>query len=48
MGEQLKKTHEELLNRMKKYDEALVQMINVRTRDTILKILRDYLSQHES
>ena len=48
MGEELKKTHEELRKRMEKYDEALVQMINKRTRDTILKILRDYLSQHES
>ena len=48
MREELKKTHAELREKMKKYDEALAKMINVRTRDTILKIIKDYLSQPES
>ena len=48
MGDKLKKTHVELRDKMRKYDEALIKMINVRTRDTILKVIREYLSQHES
>lgn len=48
MNEELKKKHAELRERMKKYDEAIAKMINVRTRDTILKVLKDYLSQTES
>ena len=47
MSELLKKNHDEVHEKMRKYDEALVQMINVRTRDTIKKILKDYLSQNE-
>ena len=33
---------------MKNHDEKLLKMINEKTRDTIKKIIKDYLSQHES
>ena len=48
MKETLKKQRAALRRKMKTHDEALAKMINVRTRDTILKILRDYLQQIES
>ena len=48
MKETLKKQHAALRRKMKKHDEALLKMINDRTRDTILKILTDYLQQIES
>ena len=47
MGDIHKKNYDEF-ERIKFYDESLVQMINDRTRDTILKILKDYISQSES
>ena len=48
MSETLFEKQDELRMRMRKYDEAILKMINGRTRDTILKIIKDYLSQHES
>ena len=32
----------------KDYDKALLKMLNNDTRDIIKKIIKDYLSQHES
>lgn len=48
MREQLMQKHSELREIMKKHDEALAKMINVKTRDTIRKIITEFLSQHES
>ena len=33
---------------MKNYDEILLKMLNDKTRELIIKIIKDYLSQHES
>ena len=33
---------------MKNYDEELLKMLNDETREIILKIIKDYLSQLES
>ena len=47
MRKELRKKHSELREIMRKYDEAILEMLNPRTRETILKIIKDYLSQHE-
>ena len=46
--EQLKKKHAELRARMKKYDEELIKLINDKTKETIINVIREYLSQYES
>ena len=33
---------------MNNYDEKLLKMINEKTRELIKKVIKDYLSQHES
>jgi hypothetical protein len=33
---------------MKKQDEKLLKMLNDNTRELIKKVIKDYLSQHES
>lgn len=33
---------------MSNYDEELLKMLNDETREIIIKIIKDYLSQHES
>jgi hypothetical protein len=48
MREHHKKNHAEIRAIMKNHDETLVKLINVRTREVILQIIKDYLSQHES
>ena len=48
MREKLKKKHSELRVLMRKYDEAILEMLNPNTRETILKVVKDYLQQHES
>ena len=48
MREQLMKKHSEFVSKMKAQDEALVKLINDKTRGTILNIIKDFLSQHES
>ena len=45
MSEKLMRKHTELHEDTKKYDEVLMAMINDRTRDVILNILKDYLLQ---
>ena len=35
-------------NKDKDYDKQLLKMLNDKTRSTIIKVIRDYLSQHES
>lgn len=32
----------------KDYDKILLKMVNKNTRSLIMKVLKDYLSQHES
>ena len=33
---------------MDNYDKQLLKMLNAETRELILKIIKDYLKQHES
>ena len=33
---------------MRKYDEELLKMLNKYTREKIIKIIKNYLQQHES
>ena len=33
---------------MKDYDEILLKMVNEKTKKLIIKMLKDYLKQHES
>jgi hypothetical protein len=47
MKEKLKKQHAALREKMEKYDQALLKMVNVDTIDIIIKVLTDYLSQPE-
>ena len=35
-------------NKDKDYDKQLLKMLNDKTRSTIIKVIKDYLSQHES
>ena len=48
MREQFMKKHGEFVSKMKEQDKALLKLINDKTRGTILNIIKDYLSQHES
>ena len=48
MREQLTKNYEELREKMKKYDEALLELIKQGHRELIVTTIKDYLQQHES
>lgn len=62
MQEQLKKKHNKLRDKMRKYDEAildlrvklrkqdeeLLRLLKQGHRELIIKVIKDYLSQHES
>ena len=48
MEEKLKKKHKELRDKMKDYDEALLELLRRGPVDLIVQIITDYLSQHES
>ena len=48
MRENFMKKHDELISKMKEQDKALLKLINEKTRDTIYKTIKDYLSQYES
>ena len=47
MREQLKKNHDELNEKFKKYDEALLGLLKQGHRELITKIIKDYLSSLE-
>lgn len=47
MKEQLKKKHSELRVKMKKHDEAILELLRTGPIDLISNIIKDYLSQHE-
>lgn len=47
MTDVLKKNHDELREKMKKYDEALLKLLEQGPIDLISQIIKDYLSQHE-
>ena len=44
---QLKQKHDELRERMKKYDEAILRLIKQGPRDIIIQTIKDYLSSLE-
>lgn len=44
MGEQLKKVHDELCEKMRKYDEALLRLLKQGNRELITQVIKDYLS----
>ena len=48
MGKQLKKTHDELREKMRKYDEAILALIKQGHRELIINTIKDFLQQHES
>ena len=48
MQEQLMKTHDELRDKMKKYDEAILELLKRGHRTIITQTIKDYLSQPES
>ena len=47
MTEQLKTKRDELREKMRKHDEALLKLIPKGPVDLICKVIKDYLSQHE-
>ena len=44
MGKQLKKTHDKLREKMKKQDEAILELVKQGHRELIIQIIKDYLS----
>ncbi len=48
MKEQLKKKHDELRVRMRKYDEAILELLRRGHRSLIVQTIKDYLQQPES
>ena len=48
MREQFLKKQSEFISKMKEQDKALLKLINEKTRDTIYKTIKDYISQLES
>ena len=48
MSELLKINHEELREKMKPHDEALLELLRRGPIDLISEIIINYLSQHES
>jgi hypothetical protein len=48
MDNQLTKECDELREKMRKYDEALLKLIKQGPVDLIIKTIKDYLQQHES
>ena len=47
MGTQLKIKQDALCEKTREYDEALLKLINIRTKDAIIKTIKDYLSLNE-
>ncbi len=47
MKKQLKKKHAELLERMKKHDEELLQLLKQGHRDLIIQVIKAVLSSNE-
>lgn len=48
MGTQSKIKQDALREKMREYDEALLKLINIRTKDTIIKTIKDFLQEYES
>ena len=47
MKQQLKNQQDELCARMKKYDEALLELLKKSPANLIIDVIKDYLSQPE-
>ena len=47
MSEQLKRKHDEILEKLRKHDEALLKLLEQGHRDLIVRIIKDYLSTIE-
>lgn len=47
MGKQLIKKSDELIEKMKKYDEELLALIKQGHRSLVIQTIKDYLSLHE-
>jgi hypothetical protein len=47
MEKHLKQKHDELREKMRKYDEAILKLINQWHKDIIVQTITDYLSQFE-
>ena len=47
MSEQLRIKNNELLENLKKHDEALLKLLKQGHRDLIVRIIKDYLSSFE-
>ena len=48
MQEQLKKKQRALRDKLRKQDEELLRLLKQGYRELIIKVITDYLSQHES
>ena len=48
MRERFLKKQSKFISKMKEQDKALLKLINEKTRDTIYKTIKDYISQLES
>ena len=44
MGEQLEKVQDEFIEKMKKQDEAILELLKQGHRSLIVKVIKDYLS----
>ena len=47
MSKQLKKTHDELRDKMREYDEAILALLKQGHRELITQVIKDYLLLHE-
>ena len=47
MEKHLEKKHDELRERMKKYDESLLKLLKQGPIEVIAQIIKDYLSSYE-
>ena len=44
MGEQLEKAHDEFIEKMKKQDDAILELLKQGHRSLIIEVIKDYLS----
>ena len=44
MGEQLEKVNDDFIEKMKKQDEAILELLEQGHRSLIVKVIKDYLS----
>ena len=47
MGTQLEKKHNEIREKMKKYDEIILKLLRQGHKDLVAQIIKDYLSSYE-